>query len=78
MNFKVDDKVKPINKTAGHRDFDNSATHYKMLEIKQNFLYVIGVNEEESRNIKEVCYWCGVYPGAPMDIYKCSDIKKIE
>ncbi|KAF6608595.1 MULTISPECIES: hypothetical protein [Bacillus] len=51
MNFKVDDKVKSINKTAGHCDFDNSATHYKMLEIKQNFLYVIGVNEEESRNV---------------------------
>ncbi|ATO28993.1 hypothetical protein RA13_14085 [Bacillus atrophaeus] len=77
MNFEVGDTVKPIKKTAGHRDFNHSATHYKMLEIKQNFLYVIGVNEEESRNVKEICYWCGVYPGAPMDTYKWSDLKKI-
>ncbi len=76
--FDINDKVKPLNKTAGSRDFTNSATFYMMFELNQDFLYVVRVNVGESERVGEPCYWCGVHPKAPMDTYRESDLVKYE
>lgn len=73
MNFKIGQKVIPINKTSRTRGIDNSASYYKRMELNQEFLFVNGVDEVASKHFNETCYWCDAVQGMG-DSYKESDL----
>jgi hypothetical protein len=67
-------KVKPINKTPRIREHDNCATYYQQLELKQDFLYVVGIDSEESERLNKPCYWCNIVPSIGGDSFTQSDL----
>lgn len=72
--FNIGDKVKPIKKSSRGRDFDNCATYYKRIELKQDFLYITGYDEISASKIGEMSYWCDVIPYGTGDSYSESDL----
>jgi hypothetical protein len=74
-NYKIGDKVLPVNKTPRIRDKDNCATYYEQIERNQPFLYVVGVDEEETVRLQTPCYWCNVDPVMGGDSFSEKDLR---
>jgi hypothetical protein len=72
--FEIGQKVVPIHKTAGFREHNNCATYYQRLEMNQDFLYVVGYDEEESQRLHTPCYWCNVVPVMGGDSFAGKDL----
>lgn len=72
--YKIGDKVVSINKTPRIREHDNCGTYYQRLEVKQDFLYVVGFDEEEEKRLGLPCYWCNVIPNLGGDSFAEKDI----
>jgi hypothetical protein len=75
MDIHIGAKVVPIKKTAGHRDFDSCAMHYRMLERDQPFLYVTAEAYSDHSRKKERTFWCNVDPFIGGDLYSYSDLR---
>jgi len=56
--YRLGEKVTPINKTPRIREHDNCGTYYRRLEENQDFLYIVGFDEEEEQRLNTPCYWC--------------------
>lgn len=74
MEFKKGSKVVPISKTSRKRELDNCASYYKRMDLKQEFLYVNGVDEESTKQLGETCYWCDAVEGIAGDSYRETDL----
>lgn len=72
--YQINDKVIPLNKTPRIRMHDNCATYYKGLEMNQEFLYVVGYDEEEEKRLNTPCYWCNVIPVLNGDSFAEKDL----
>ena len=73
MGFQTGDKVIPLRKTAGSKEFDNCASFYLRKELNQEYLYVNGIDQETTEKIGDTCYWCHAVQGAG-DRYRESDL----
>ncbi|PLS18985.1 hypothetical protein CVD28_00870 [Bacillus sp. M6-12] len=72
--YKIGEKITPINKTPRIRQHDNCGTYYQRLEMNQDFLYVVGFDEEEEQRLGVPCYWCNVYPVLGGDSFAEKDL----
>ncbi|WCK57168.1 hypothetical protein PP175_28690 (plasmid) [Aneurinibacillus sp. Ricciae_BoGa-3] len=72
--YQIGDRVIAINKTPRIRERDNCATYYQQLERKQDFLYVVGYDEEETERLGVPCYWCNVVPAIGGDSFSEKDL----
>lgn len=73
MKFQPGDKVVATKKSIGIREFDNSASFYKRLELNQDYLFVNALDESSTKEHGEPCYWCDAVRGMG-DRYKESDL----
>lgn len=60
--YPIGIKVFPKTKTSRNRSFTESSVYYKMLEMKQDFLFITGYDEESFSKKGEPTYWLNVNP----------------
>jgi len=77
MEFQKGDKVIAIKKTSRKRELDSCASYYMKEELKQDFLYVNGIDEVSSEKVGETCYWCHAIQGGG-DSYRESDLVRFK
>lgn len=73
-SYQIGEKIVPVSKTPRLRDYDNCATYYQRLEMKQDFLFVVGFDEEEEERLGVPCYWCNVVPVIGGDSFTEKDL----
>ena len=57
--YNIGNKVKPIRKTVGYRNFETSFTHEEMIDKNQDYLYIVGFEEDGESEFKgEQIYYC--------------------